>query len=80
MCAAFEAREGNRLMKVRVRGEWCCTSEEDESNAQPYLLLSQALFRMGKTEEARAAKETSQRLRTARPEAMNVPQARPFPN
>jgi Flp pilus assembly protein TadD len=55
-------------------------TRRDEGNAQPYLLLSQALFRMGKAEEARVAKETSQRLRTARPEAMNVPQARPFPN
>lgn len=55
-------------------------TRRDETNAQPYLLLSQALFRLGRTEEARVAKETSQRLRAARPEAMNVPQARPFPN
>jgi len=55
-------------------------TRRDEGNAQPHLLLSQALFRMGKAEEARVAKETSQRLRTARPEAMNVPQARPFSN
>lgn len=60
-------------------GELQEATRRDEGNAQPYLLLSQALFRMGRTEEARVAKETSQRLRAARPEALNVPQARPFP-
>ena len=54
-------------------------ARQDAENPQPYLLLSQALFRMGKQDEARVAKETSQRLRQARPEALNVPQARPFP-
>ena len=54
-------------------------ARRDPTNPQPFLLLSQTLFRMGSLEESKAAKETSQRLRTARPELLNLPQARPFP-
>jgi predicted Zn-dependent protease len=55
-------------------------TRRDETNPQPQLLLSQALFRMGKLAESKAAKEASQRLRAARPEAQDPPQARPFPS
>ena len=51
----------------------------DPGNPQPPLLLSQAYFRLGKPEEAKTAKETSQRLRAANPATLNAVQARPFP-
>lgn len=54
-------------------------ARRDPTNPQPFLLLSQTLFRMGNLEDSKAAKETSQRLRTARPDLLNLPQARPFP-
>ena len=54
-------------------------TRQDPENSQPYLLLSQTYFRLGKADAAKAAKETSQRLRAAKPEALNAPQARPFP-
>jgi tetratricopeptide (TPR) repeat protein len=54
-------------------------ARRDPVNPQPHLLLSQVLFRMGNAAEAKLAKETSQRLRLAQPEILNVPQARPFP-
>ncbi len=51
----------------------------DPGNPQPPLLLSQTYFRLGKPAAAKAAKETSQRLRAANPAALNAPQPRPFP-
>lgn len=54
-------------------------TRQDPENAQPYLLLSQTYFRLGRADAAKAAKETSQRLRAANPEALNAPQSRPFP-
>jgi tetratricopeptide (TPR) repeat protein len=47
---------------------------------QPHLLLSQAWYRLGREEQARAEKETSLRLRRENPALMEAPQARVFPS
>ena len=54
-------------------------ARQDPGNPQPHLLLAQTYFRLGKLEAAKAAKETSQRLREANPATLNAPQTRPFP-
>lgn len=50
------------------------------SSSRRMLLLSQTLSHMGGVAEAKGAKETSQRLRTANLELSNVQQSRPFPS
>ncbi len=52
----------------------------DPKNAQPWVMLSQLYFRMGKEDQAREAKETSQRLRRENPGVLEAAQARPFPS
>lgn len=54
-------------------------AQVDPESPQPHLLRSQVLFRLGREDAARAARETSQRLRAARPETGNAVQPRPFP-
>lgn len=54
-------------------------AELDPKNAQPWVMLSQLHFRMGDEEKARAAKETSLRLRRENPGVLEAAQARPFP-
>jgi tetratricopeptide (TPR) repeat protein len=55
-------------------------SKLDPKNAQPWVMLSQIYFRMGKEEQARQAKETSLRLRRENPAVLEAAQARPFPD
>ncbi len=54
-------------------------AELDPKNAQPWVMLSQLYFRMGDEDRARAAKETSLRLRRENPTVLEAAQARPFP-
>ena len=54
-------------------------AELDSKNAQPWVMLSQLYFRMGDEDRARAAKETSLRLRRENPTVLEAAQARPFP-
>ncbi len=54
-------------------------AELDPKNAQPWVMLSQMYFRMGDEDRARAAKETSLRLRRENPGVLEAAQARPFP-
>lgn len=51
----------------------------DPKNAQPWVMLSQLYFRMGDEDRARAAKDTSLRLRRENPGVLEAAQARPFP-
>ena len=62
----------------RAASELTEASRRDAGNPQPYLLLSQVYFRLGRESDARLAKETSMRLRQKNPGVLRATQGRPF--
>ncbi|MGH9631954.1 MAG: tetratricopeptide repeat protein, partial [Bryobacteraceae bacterium] len=75
---------GRALMGLRryedAKTELLRAIEINPRHPQPRLLLSQIYFRMGDEEHASQEKELSLKLRRENPQAMESPQARPFPS